>query len=166
MTGLTCANCSPASFSSKNSQLCNNLTFASQCYLFTSSTEHAVYPLPLKYTHNKYHSFIHRKVHWPIRLCTNYLFTVNFSQMQYLVMTTLFPLPGKGPLKEYYQGIIAQKNFSHVTICTLWLSAEDYPLLLGTILPVGPIRNCAWKQIHQEYVSHTQPIIEARNIIS
>ena len=86
--------------------------------------------------------------------------------MLYLLMTTLFPLPGKGPLKEYYQGIIAQKNFSHVTICTLWLSAEDYPLLLGTVLPVGPIRNCAWKQIHQEYISHTQPIIEARDIIS
>ena len=44
------------------------------------------------------------------------------------------PLLGKGPLKEYYQGIIAQKKLSHVTICTLWLSAEDYPLLLGIVL--------------------------------
>ena len=41
------------------------------------------------------------------------------------------PSLGKGPLREHYQKIIAQKNLSHVTIHTLWLSAEDYPLLLG-----------------------------------
>ena len=39
---------------------------------------------------------------------------------------------GKGPLKEYYQRIIKAKKFSNVQICTMWLSAEDYPLLLGT----------------------------------
>ena len=75
-------------------------------------------------------------------------------------------LLGKGPLKEYYQGIIAQKRLSHVTICTLWLSAEDYPLLLGIVPPIGPIGWCACKQIHQKYISHTQHIIEARDIIA
>lgn len=39
---------------------------------------------------------------------------------------------GKGPLKEYYQRIIKAKNLSNVQICTMWLSAEDYPVLLGT----------------------------------
>ena len=38
---------------------------------------------------------------------------------------------GKGRLRRYYEGIIAEKNFNAVTIYTLWLSAEDYPLLLG-----------------------------------
>ncbi len=39
--------------------------------------------------------------------------------------------PGKGPLREHYEQCIAKKNFSHVTIKTIWLSAEDYPLMLG-----------------------------------
>ena len=45
-----------------------------------------------------------------------------------------FPPPppaGKGPLKEHYLSLIAKKQFEHVTITTLWLSTEDYPLLLG-----------------------------------
>ena len=159
MTGSTCAKCNPTSFSPQNSQLCSNLTFASRCCLFTSSIDHAVYSL-------SWHTFTQGKVIDQFD-CVQIIFAQwIISCMQYLLMTTLFPLPGKGPLKEYYQGIIAQKNFSHVTICTLWLSAEDYPLLLGTVLLIGPIRNCAWKQIHQEYVSHTRPIIEARDIIS
>ena len=41
-------------------------------------------------------------------------------------------ITGKGPLKEYYQNIIKKKDFSHVQFCTLWLSAEDYPILLGS----------------------------------
>uniref|UniRef100_A0ABM0M406 Chitobiosyldiphosphodolichol beta-mannosyltransferase-like n=1 Tax=Saccoglossus kowalevskii TaxID=10224 RepID=A0ABM0M406_SACKO len=41
-------------------------------------------------------------------------------------------ITGKGPMKEYYQGIIATKKFQHVHICTPWLAAEDYPLLLGS----------------------------------
>ncbi|XP_007937910.1 chitobiosyldiphosphodolichol beta-mannosyltransferase [Orycteropus afer afer] len=41
-------------------------------------------------------------------------------------------ITGKGPLKEHYNGIISQKRFRHVRICTPWLEAEDYPLLLGS----------------------------------
>ena len=38
---------------------------------------------------------------------------------------------GKGPLKAYYEGEIAKKDWTKVTVRTLWLQAEDYPLLLG-----------------------------------
>lgn len=38
---------------------------------------------------------------------------------------------GKGPLREYYEEIIKTKNLVKVKICTLWLSLEDYSLLLG-----------------------------------
>ncbi|XP_064406994.1 chitobiosyldiphosphodolichol beta-mannosyltransferase-like [Halichondria panicea] len=41
-------------------------------------------------------------------------------------------ITGKGPLREHYEQCIAKKNFSHVTIKTIWLSAEDYPLMLGS----------------------------------
>ena len=44
---------------------------------------------------------------------------------------TAFPLPGKGPLKDYYSRLICQKRFQHIQVCTPWLEAEDYPLLLG-----------------------------------
>ena len=38
---------------------------------------------------------------------------------------------GKGPQKEFYQKKIAQLSLKHVSICTPWLEAEDYPTLLG-----------------------------------
>lgn len=38
---------------------------------------------------------------------------------------------GKGPLREYYSRLIQQKCFQRVQVCTPWLEAEDYPLLLG-----------------------------------
>ncbi|KAF0881202.1 chitobiosyldiphosphodolichol beta-mannosyltransferase isoform X1 [Crocuta crocuta] len=41
-------------------------------------------------------------------------------------------ITGKGPLKEYYTGLIGQKCFQHIQVCTPWLEAEDYPLLLGS----------------------------------
>ncbi|XP_064448578.1 chitobiosyldiphosphodolichol beta-mannosyltransferase isoform X2 [Mirounga angustirostris] len=41
-------------------------------------------------------------------------------------------ITGKGPLKEYYSGLISQKCFQHIQVCTPWLEAEDYPLLLGS----------------------------------
>uniref|UniRef100_A0A4W3I6V4 Chitobiosyldiphosphodolichol beta-mannosyltransferase n=1 Tax=Callorhinchus milii TaxID=7868 RepID=A0A4W3I6V4_CALMI len=50
-----------------------------------------------------------------------------------------FPLPslicvitGKGPLKEFYNKLIEKINFKYVHICTPWLEAEDYPVLLGS----------------------------------
>lgn len=39
--------------------------------------------------------------------------------------------PGKGPQKEYYEKIISSKELKHVKICTPWMEAEDYPVLLG-----------------------------------
>ncbi|XP_065899004.1 chitobiosyldiphosphodolichol beta-mannosyltransferase-like [Dysidea avara] len=41
-------------------------------------------------------------------------------------------ITGKGPLKEYYEGLIKTKNLTKVKICTLWLTSEDYSLLLGS----------------------------------
>ncbi|XP_048350877.1 chitobiosyldiphosphodolichol beta-mannosyltransferase [Sphaerodactylus townsendi] len=41
-------------------------------------------------------------------------------------------ITGKGPLKEYYSKLIATMHFKHIQICTPWLEAEDYPLLLGS----------------------------------
>uniref|UniRef100_A0A2K6DS19 Chitobiosyldiphosphodolichol beta-mannosyltransferase n=1 Tax=Macaca nemestrina TaxID=9545 RepID=A0A2K6DS19_MACNE len=41
-------------------------------------------------------------------------------------------ITGKGPLREYYSRLIQQKCFQRVQVCTPWLEAEDYPLLLGS----------------------------------
>ncbi|KAL9835351.1 chitobiosyldiphosphodolichol beta-mannosyltransferase isoform 2-T2 [Geothlypis trichas] len=41
-------------------------------------------------------------------------------------------ITGKGPLKDYYNGLIQKLHLKHVQICTPWLEAEDYPLLLGS----------------------------------
>jgi len=44
----------------------------------------------------------------------------------------LFVITGKGPLREYYENKIKQLHLNHTRIMTLWLKAEDYPLLLGS----------------------------------
>nr|KAF6355316.1 hypothetical protein mMyoMyo1_011487 [Myotis myotis] len=41
-------------------------------------------------------------------------------------------ITGKGPLKEHYSHLIGQKHLQHIQVCTPWLEAEDYPLLLGS----------------------------------
>ncbi|XP_060747910.1 chitobiosyldiphosphodolichol beta-mannosyltransferase [Tachysurus vachellii] len=41
-------------------------------------------------------------------------------------------ITGKGPQKDYYEKIINSKEFHHVKICTPWMEAEDYPVLLGS----------------------------------
>ncbi|XP_064528564.1 chitobiosyldiphosphodolichol beta-mannosyltransferase isoform X1 [Pseudopipra pipra] len=41
-------------------------------------------------------------------------------------------ITGKGPLKDYYNGLIQKLHFKHIQICTPWLEAEDYPVLLGS----------------------------------
>lgn len=41
-------------------------------------------------------------------------------------------ITGKGPLKDHYAHLIKQMQFKHVQICTPWLEAEDYPVLLGS----------------------------------
>lgn len=41
-------------------------------------------------------------------------------------------ITGKGPLKEYYAKMIKERSWSHVTVVTPWLEAEDYPTLLGS----------------------------------
>ncbi|AWP19471.1 putative chitobiosyldiphosphodolichol beta-mannosyltransferase [Scophthalmus maximus] len=41
-------------------------------------------------------------------------------------------ITGKGPQKEHYRKMIDSLNLEHVQICTPWLEAEDYPVLLGS----------------------------------
>ncbi|CAL9692803.1 unnamed protein product [Knipowitschia caucasica] len=41
-------------------------------------------------------------------------------------------ITGKGPQKEYYCSVIESLSLEHVQICTPWLQAEDYPVLLGS----------------------------------
>ncbi|ORX92561.1 UDP-Glycosyltransferase/glycogen phosphorylase [Basidiobolus meristosporus CBS 931.73] len=43
----------------------------------------------------------------------------------------IFVITGKGPLREMYEQKIRDLSMTHVCIGTLWLSAEDYPALLG-----------------------------------
>lgn len=44
----------------------------------------------------------------------------------------LVVVTGKGPKKEFYEKKIAALSFSRIRIVTLWLEANDYPLLLGS----------------------------------
>ncbi|KAG8006558.1 Chitobiosyldiphosphodolichol beta-mannosyltransferase [Nibea albiflora] len=41
-------------------------------------------------------------------------------------------ITGKGPQKEHYRKLIDSLRLEHVKICTPWLEAEDYPVLLGS----------------------------------
>ncbi|XP_061837408.1 chitobiosyldiphosphodolichol beta-mannosyltransferase [Nerophis lumbriciformis] len=41
-------------------------------------------------------------------------------------------ITGKGPQKEHYMKTIDSLSLKHVKICTPWLEAEDYPVLLGS----------------------------------
>uniref|UniRef100_U5ER04 Chitobiosyldiphosphodolichol beta-mannosyltransferase n=1 Tax=Corethrella appendiculata TaxID=1370023 RepID=U5ER04_9DIPT len=43
----------------------------------------------------------------------------------------LCAITGKGPLKQFYSNLIAEKNWKFVSIIMPWLENEDYPLLLA-----------------------------------
>uniref|UniRef100_A0AAX7U4I1 Chitobiosyldiphosphodolichol beta-mannosyltransferase n=1 Tax=Astatotilapia calliptera TaxID=8154 RepID=A0AAX7U4I1_ASTCA len=50
-----------------------------------------------------------------------------------ILLTALEGSPArKGPQKEHYMKLIDSLHLEHVEICTPWLEAEDYPLLLGS----------------------------------
>ena len=44
----------------------------------------------------------------------------------------LILVTGKGPQREHYQRRMAALRLQHVAFRTLWLEAQDYPLLLGS----------------------------------
>ncbi|XP_070616912.1 chitobiosyldiphosphodolichol beta-mannosyltransferase isoform X3 [Erythrolamprus reginae] len=46
--------------------------------------------------------------------------------------TLVCVITGKGPLKDHYTKLMATLHFKHIQICTPWLEAEDYALLLGS----------------------------------
>ncbi|KAL6201942.1 hypothetical protein ACLB2K_025654 [Fragaria x ananassa] len=54
------------------------------------------------------------------------------SGKQYLYPRLLFVITGKGPEKEKYEEKIRRLKLKRVAFRTAWLSAEDYPLLLGS----------------------------------
>ncbi|KAJ2759938.1 mannosyltransferase, partial [Coemansia sp. BCRC 34490] len=41
-------------------------------------------------------------------------------------------ITGRGPLRAYYESEIDKMKLCRVQIATAWLSAEDYPLVLGS----------------------------------
>ena len=41
-------------------------------------------------------------------------------------------ITGKGPLKQHYEDIIAQKTWKSVVVTTMWMEPEDYPTFLAT----------------------------------
>nr|XP_040046472.1 chitobiosyldiphosphodolichol beta-mannosyltransferase isoform X2 [Gasterosteus aculeatus aculeatus] len=41
-------------------------------------------------------------------------------------------ITGRGPQKDHYMKLIDSLRLEHVKICTPWLEAEDYPVLLGS----------------------------------
>ncbi|CAK7327701.1 unnamed protein product [Dovyalis caffra] len=51
---------------------------------------------------------------------------------QYLYPRLLFIITGKGPEREKYEEKIRRLHLKRVAFRTMWLSAEDYPLLLGS----------------------------------
>ncbi|XP_031267296.1 UDP-glycosyltransferase TURAN-like [Pistacia vera] len=54
------------------------------------------------------------------------------DEKQCLYPRLLFIITGKGPEKEKYEEKIRRLRLKHVAFRTMWLSAEDYPLLLGS----------------------------------
>ncbi|KAK2998202.1 hypothetical protein RJ639_024487, partial [Escallonia herrerae] len=51
---------------------------------------------------------------------------------QFLYPRLLIIITGKGPEKEKYEEKIRKLNLKRVAFRTMWLSSEDYPLLLGS----------------------------------
>ncbi|GFZ12353.1 UDP-Glycosyltransferase superfamily protein [Actinidia rufa] len=55
-----------------------------------------------------------------------------FDGNEFLYPRLLFIITGKGPEKEQYEEKIRKLRLKRVAFRTMWLSAEDYPLLLGS----------------------------------
>ncbi|XP_074372881.1 UDP-glycosyltransferase TURAN-like isoform X1 [Apium graveolens] len=51
---------------------------------------------------------------------------------KFLYPRLLFIITGKGPEKQKYEGKLRKLKLKRVAFRTMWLSAEDYPLLLGS----------------------------------
>ncbi|KAL5565079.1 hypothetical protein UlMin_028243 [Ulmus minor] len=54
------------------------------------------------------------------------------GEKQYLYPRLLFIITGKGPEKQKYEEMIKRLRLRRVAFRTMWLPAEDYPLLLGS----------------------------------
>ena len=47
-------------------------------------------------------------------------------------MGTCPSTPGKGPLREHYEDLVAQQAWHTVVVVTAWLPIEDYPRMLAS----------------------------------
>ncbi|XP_010531979.1 PREDICTED: UDP-glycosyltransferase TURAN isoform X2 [Tarenaya hassleriana] len=54
------------------------------------------------------------------------------EEQQHIYPKLLFVITGKGAEKEKYEEKMRRLNLKHVAFRTMWLAAEDYPLLLGS----------------------------------
>ena len=78
--------------------------------------------------------FVRRSVKsYTVYVCSFFIKIKIFYATLYLFMYlhAYILFVGKGPLREYYEEMIKTKNLTRVKICTLWLSSEDYSLLVG-----------------------------------
>lgn len=60
-------------------------------------------------------------------------FSIVLNALDILSQTNLhifLLITGKGPLQDYYRGLISQKNWENITVKMAWLAIEDYPLVL------------------------------------
>ncbi|XP_054417064.1 chitobiosyldiphosphodolichol beta-mannosyltransferase-like [Pongo abelii] len=69
-------------------------------------------------------------------------------------------ITGKGPLREYYSRLTHQKHFQHIQVCTPWLEAEEYPLLLGERLAGGSGRRRGLKQGEQGGLDLSMKVVD------
>ncbi|XP_038874292.1 UDP-glycosyltransferase TURAN isoform X4 [Benincasa hispida] len=61
-----------------------------------------------------------------------FIWKENYDEKQCLYPRLLFIITGKGPDRQKYEDKISKLHLKRVAFRTMWLSAEDYPLLLGS----------------------------------
>jgi hypothetical protein len=61
----------------------------------------------------------------------NYRSVASALMQTYFYLRSISLQQGKGPEKEKYEEKIKRLHLKRVAFRTMWLSAEDYPLLLG-----------------------------------
>ena len=76
---------------------------------------------------------------------------MQFNIIRIVYLCTYILTVGKGPLRKYYEEMIKTKNLIKVKICTLWLSSEDYSLLVGKLSKLFWI----YKIFHHVTTEHT-----------
>ena len=71
-------------------------------------------------------------------------YIVSCSGIGWIIFT--FAFLGKGPLRDEYERKIQKLRLKRVTFRTMWVSAKDYPLLLGK----SPLMNSVVRSLVQD----------------